>query len=251
LAKAPCPTEVVNDLHRDLYNLVMVINHSQLGPRFYRKLRRVWFCESLFNDSRGYMMETAEQEVKVPDIERATAFFIVSWMGINGVVGTKSRSSSMAKRYSGKGGDPACRWKRAVNSIPQWRERMSRVQVWNMDALAMIKRIKDERSATIYCDPPYLKEGSAYRHGMSGGEHWDLAESLSRFIDARIVVSYYMGSPEEETALGEMYSERNGWATVELKARKTMANSLGKPESVAPEVLFIKNGGGSPPLLRE
>src|SRR3954464_10186721 len=42
--------ETVNDLHRDLINLARVIQDGTLGPKLYRRLRRVVLHEELLAD---------------------------------------------------------------------------------------------------------------------------------------------------------------------------------------------------------
>src|SRR4051794_1691930 len=91
LAKPVCRNENVNDLHGDLMNLARVISHEWEGPWLYRQLRRTLVHEGIFAEAEtavaGEPWESDETSAG-----RAYHFFIASWLGRNGVIGTTKGS---------------------------------------------------------------------------------------------------------------------------------------------------------------
>lgn len=232
LAKPKSRSEIVNDLHRDLVNLARVIQHEQLGPKLYRRLRRVFQSEAAFKTAKeGLRGEFADVD---PCIERAHDYFLASWQGMNGVGGTAACNVQIARRFTSGGGDSAVRWRGAVNSIPQFRRRLAGVQVLNADGIELCERIEDLQGTVIYADPPYLKKGARYVHDFDSAGHSRLAAALRRFKKTRVVVSYYA-----DEKLSELYP---GWTLLEIDATKGLVNQ-GKRGSggatKAPEVLLI------------
>jgi DNA adenine methylase len=244
LAKPPCRTEIVNDLHGDLVNLARVIQHPALGPALYRRLRRVWSSEDLFRDSIA-VIKSADLEVETePDVDRAFHYFITSWQGMNGVAGCQTTNTGFARRFSTKGGDTGARWANTVRSIPAWRRRLERVQILNCDAFELLEKIADQAGTAIYCDPPYLTKGAKYLHDFSAADHSRLASVLGRFKECRVVVSYYA-----DPRLASLYP---GWRTVNLEVAKAMVQSgkrVQKGATSAPEVLLVNALAADQPLF--
>lgn len=233
MAKPTTRTEVVNDLHSDLVNLARVVKHPMLGPKLYRQLRRTLSSEALFRESHAVISgEWSPSET--PDLERAAHYFLVSWQGMNGVAGTPAHSTKFARRFSSLGGDAGIRWRGAVSSIPQWRQRLERVQVLSSDGIELLGKIEDLEGTAIYCDPPYLKKGAKYKHDFASADHERLAEALARFKRTRVVVSYY-----DHPQLAELYP---GWSRVYLEVTKSLVNQGKRDQGgavMATEVLLV------------
>jgi DNA adenine methylase len=235
LAKPPSRTEVVNDLHGDLINLARAIQHPTLGPALYRRLRRVWFGEQQFRDALA-VVRSPWAPGGGPDPDRAFAYFVASWMGMNGVAGTSQFNTNFARRFSSKGGDPARRWVNAVQSIPAWRRRLEGVQVLSSDGIDLCERIEDLDGTAIYCDPPYLVKGAKYLHDFVDDDHARLAAALNRFRRTRVVVSYY-----DHPRLAELYP---GSRVERIDVTKSLVNQGKRDETgatKAPEVLLIND----------
>ncbi len=231
MAKAPCKTEVVNDLHGDMVNLARVIQHPMLGPALYRRLRRVLSSQALFGDSLRICRESERWEPSEgPDLDRAFHYFVVAWQGMNGVAGTRFYSTNYCRRFSSTGGDAGTRWAGAVRSIPAWRRRMEKVQILQSDALELLARIDDADSVAIYCDPPYLVKGAKYLHDFDAADHQRLADALRRFRRSRVVVSYY-----EDPRLDVLYP---GWPRRTIEVNKAMVNSRNGAATRGLEVLI-------------
>lgn len=249
LVKPPCVMESVNDLHGDLINLARTIQHSQEGPRLYRRLRRVLMAEESFNESGEIVRDSTPSDVLDP--ERAFHYFITAWLGRNGVAGTGSYNAHFCVRYTANGGHAAKRWQSVVESIPAWRRRLASVTILRRDAFQILERIDDKAGTAIYVDPPYLKKGATYLHdfGMKPKrgqdrerameDHRRLAEALSRFRHCRVVVSYY-----DDPLLVELYP---GWSKHTHEVSKALAHQgrRGASDAKAQEVLLInENNAG-------
>lgn len=239
LAKPKSRNETVNDLHGELTNLAKVIASDE-WTNLHERLSRTIFCQGLFHEVR----ERLATKTYTGNIDRAYCFFVESWMGRNGVAGTRTSNTAFCVRYTTNGGDPATRFIGAVESIQVWHERLRGAWILEEDGLKLCTRIEDKPGTVIYADPPYLTKGAKYVHDFDGEDHKALADALARYQKTRVVVSYY-----EHPRLAELYP---GWTLVKCPTAKAMVNQgmrdqKGKTE--APEVLLINgpsytSGGG-------
>lgn len=231
LAKEPATMETVNDLHGDLINLARIVRDPVKGPMLYRRLRRVMMAKAMHTDAADVIRYDITQP---DDVSRAEAYFIASWMGRNGVAGSRSYNFGYCTRYTKNGGHAATRFANAVESIPAWRRRLRRVNILNQDAFTLIERVEDADGVVMYIDSPYIVKGAKYVHDFEAEDHQRLAHALSRFRRTRVVVSYY-----EHPRLVEMYA---GWTKRTFDVSKAMA-SQGKRDKEndirALEVLLI------------
>ena len=234
-AKGPVRSETVNDLHGDIVNLARVLA-SDDAPDLYDRLLRTAFCEPLFLEIR----ERRKQGPEADPIDAAYSFFVESWMGKNGIAGTREANTAFCRRFTSNGGDPATRFRNAVESIPPWHQRLRGIQIYQTDGITLVERIEDKPGTVIYCDPPYLVKGSDYRHDFADGfmgmpnDHERLAAALCRFKKTRVVVSYY-----EHPALAAMFPgfiQRSVYLT---KSLVSMGQRDGENKVVAPEVLLL------------
>lgn len=230
MAKPTCEMETVNDLHGDLINLAKVIQDKEMGFELYDKLSRTLYAEQFFRESKErWIGETNGQ----PDIDRAHNFFVVSWMGLNGVSGTARSKYQFALRWCRGGGQGARRWRSVVESMPAWHKRLQNVVILRRDAFELIENIKDTKDTAVYLDPPYFDKSDKYVHDFTADQHEQLAQSLRRFSKARVVVSYYddprldMYEVWEKIELGKNYASlRNATRGPKKKPRKQQVEVL-------------------------
>lgn len=253
LAKPVVSQETVNDLHGGVVCLARVLADELLAVQLYRRLKQTLCCEALFEDSVAFI-KAAKKPIwwmrdsscgEKPGHRRADAnmleyayhFFVASWIGRNGVAGTQSYNQGFCVRYTSNGGIQGTRFVSAVDSIPDWHERLREVTILTRDAFEVIPRIEDSRGTVLYVDPPYIVKGATYIHDFEPADHARLAGLLCRFENARVVVSYY-----EHPSLAELYP---GWTKVECTVTKSLVNQgmrgkAGRGEKVqAPEVLLL------------
>lgn len=236
LAKPHCSHEHVNDLHGDLINLARTIADPHFGAALYRDLRRTLQHEALFEESKERLARPPvanEFDPEAINYSRAFDYFLVSWMGRNGVSGTARVNQTYAVRYTSGGGHGAVRFNSAVASIPAWRRRMRGVTILSCDAFNLLEKIDDQDGTAIYVDPPYIEKSNRYEHDFDQHGHERLAKLLQRFERARVVVSYY-----DHPMLGNLYA---GWTQRHLDARKNLAQHAkrGSKKKLAPEVLLL------------
>lgn len=240
LAKQPAPMETVNDKHKQLVNLARIIQHDIYGPMFYRRVRRVLCSHELMNEAaerwkaREAAGEFPDSSVTIGNVTHAVEFFVTSWMGRNGVSGTKSYNQGFARRFTKSGGHAATRWCGAVDSIPAWRRRMAGVAILSECGIGLAERVEDSTGVVIYADPPYIEKGAEYVHDFTDEDHSRLARSLSRFKSTRVIVSYY-----DHPRVRELYSGSQ-WRIYSVPMPRNMRNQSGETGGeTAPEVLII------------
>lgn len=229
LEKRQVISETVNDLNGDVTNLAKVIA-SDDWVALKDRLDRTHFSQGLFRELRQRLADG-----KCTDrIDRACCFFVESWMGRNGVAGTRASNTAFCVRYTSNGGDPATRFGSAVESIESWHERLKGVVILEECGIGICGRIEDKPGTVIYADPPYLAKGAKYRVDFSDDDHNRLAETLGRFSRTRVIVSYY-----DDQRLDALYPK---WTKRHIKATKAMVNQGMRDSSgvtKAPEVLLI------------
>lgn len=235
MLKPPCEMETVNDLHGDLINLARVIQDKELGFRLYDKLNRTLYAEDFFHESKERWLK---EEPTSPSIDRAYDYFVVSWMGFNGVSGTARCNYQFALRWCRGGGQGARRWRSVVDSMPAWHKRLANVVIVQRDAFELIENIKDERDTVIYCDPPYFDKSDKYVHDFNPEQHEQLAQSLKRFTKSVVVVSYY-----DDPKLDLLYEGfRKIYLNVSAQSlRNATRGKKKKPRKQQVEVLLVNN----------
>lgn len=245
LSKPRSSHEHVVDMHGDLLNLARVIQDPKLGPALYRRLRRVLSHEGIYDDAKGAVAEQLAGDSlfgeprELPPLERAYWYFILSWMGRNGVAGTQRINYQPAARWTHGGGHSGLRFANAVKSIPAWRRRLRSVSILQKNIFDVISKIEDQSGTVIYIDPPYVRDddtrsgGSKYEHEFNLSDHRLLAAKAQRFKKVRIVVSYY-----DTPLVRDLYP---GWTFLDCTTSKNLhvqnRRGIGKVE--APEVLII------------
>lgn len=255
LAKPKSRQETVNDLHGDLTNLARVVSREALAIDLYSQLSRAIVSDGLLSDAAAILREPHDDDE--PDVTRAFWYFVQSWMMRNGVAGTnigqpRGIGTQLAVRYTANGGSPTIRFRNAVESIPDWHERLRNVVILRRSAFSVIPKIEDAAATAIYIDSPYVAESrsgfdgagaqSRYLHEFNhapggalfaGDDHQKLHDQLADFKRARIVVSYY-----DCQRVRELYA---GWTFIDCGRQKNLARQNAgefKPGE-APEVLLI------------
>lgn len=234
LAKPESSHETVNDLHGDLVNLARVVASEETCVELHRRLMHILAVEELIREYDDKVRRD-EYEGPGPDVDRAIAFFVSSWMGRNGYCGLKKseRGRTVAVRWTPNGGHGGQRFASAVDSIPAWHQRLRNALILRRDALELLTKIDDTDGISIYVDPPYLVKSDDYLHDLADADHQRLAALLRRFRRTRVVVSYY-----EHPLLAEYYP---GWTKRSFDMAKNTGHSAhrGRSGKRATEVLLL------------
>ena len=242
MAKPRSPMEIVNDKHGDVVNLARVLAHRTAGAAFYRSARRLICSQAELEAAAAACVPRQRDPAPAePCVERALEFFTYSWLGRNGTVGSTA-GVNFCTRYTANGGSPAKRFRSAVDSIPFWRDRLRDAVITNLDAFVELPKMDDADSTVIYCDPPYFEKGQDYLHDFAKPDHDWLAEILSGFRRATVVVSYY-DHPEVRRLYPPDHWE---FHAVPIAKSLVKAGQRGGGENpTAPEVLIVNRPMGA------
>jgi DNA adenine methylase len=237
-------TIAVNDRHRAVINLARTIADPVLGPRLYRRLRRLVLHADELEVSqercRGrevtegglFAVPRPDSRGAEPLIEWALDYFVCSWMGRSGNAGTDGEySGGVCVRWDDGGGDQAVRYRSAVRSLLLWRRFLERCTFTTDDAMDFIARVPDQEGNGVYCDPPFPEAGVSYKHKFV--RFREMARLLSRYERTRVVCRYY-----DHPLVRELYREKDGWRWEALEGGKKSTNEA------APEVLLTRNARG-------
>ncbi len=252
-AKEPSQQETVNDLHGHLINLARVLADPEQGERLYARAARTLCSIDLYYQSAKWLDALPDDEV-LSNPEAAYHYLVISWMGRNGISGCVRKKWQPAKRFTPGGGSSSTRWRSAVESIPDWHERLRNPHILNEDAFGLIEKIADVEGVAIYADPPYMRAtrgsggNSRYLHDFNeraeplfnyGDDHERLREALGRFQQARVVVSYY-----DHPRIRQLY---DGWRVIKCTRQKNLhvQNRRGQGQCDAPEILLVNESSST------
>lgn len=253
-AKPVSSHETVVDLNWHVTNLARVLQERATAVELYDRLQRVICSEEIFERARAVMAEHPMLDgPELGRVDLAYHYFLTSWIGRNGVTGTKRINYQMAVRWTPGGGHGGIRFRSAVQSIPWFHRRLQSIIVLRRNIWDVLPKIEDVDGVVIYVDPPYFMQtrgGCEYVHEFEDLEslplfptrgdsvdarntHEGLATELRRFERARVVVSYY-----DHPRIADLYP---GWTVRKLYRQKNLhvQNRRGAGECEAPEVLII------------
>lgn len=247
-AKEPARQETVVDMHWHVTNLARVLQHEELALRLYERSLKTMCSDRLYYAAQEYIENSDMLESEEPDFEAAYQYLVFSWQGRNGTAGTVRTNYAPSVRFTAGGGSSSKRWQSAAESIPAWHQRLLNMTILTRNVFDVLPRLNDEKALAIYADPPYLRDtranggGSRYLFEFSesdqpllgeGDDHARLHAELSRFRQARVVVSYY-----DHPRIRQLY---RGWTIVEHTSQKNLhvQNRRGEGSCEAPEILII------------
>lgn len=230
LAHIDARSLLVNDLHRHVVNLAAAAAHPALGPSLYRRLKRKAFHpdELRAAQSRCQLREQSDggpdtlfasgfpdpRFERGPDLDWAADYFVVAWMGRNGTAGTPGEfRAGLSLRWDAGGGDSNTRYRSAVASLVAWRRVLRRCNFTSEDAFDFLARVKDKPGHGLYVDAPWPEDGDGYTHRFTTTMQRRLAQRLSEFRHARVVVRF-----GDHQLIRELYPDGR-WAWRRLKGR--------------------------------
>lgn len=193
-------SEAVNDIDGELTNFWMVLRDTP-----DRMLRALWatpLSQDMFENSADFATQ--------PDrVRRATQFFIRCRQSRQGLMQDFATPTSRVRRGMNEN---VSAWLSAVDGLPEIHERLSRIEIRNMDACDFIRKY-DHPRAVFYLDPPYLHDTrvskDVYRHEMSFEDHGRLLAVLGS-IEGKFLLSGYPSEVYDEAA------DAFGWNRVDI-----------------------------------
>ena len=180
---------LVCDTHSELITLAQTIRDEGKFGRFLRRVTGTMFHEGELADAQTILRRLRDGHDERED-DVAWAFFVNSWMIRNGDAGKNNElDCKLAMRWTTSGGDSAVRWRSAIVGTYEFHDAFQRCSFLARDFEEVLAALHDKPEVGIYLDPPWFgKEGSYYLHGFTREQHERLAELLSAFQHARIVL---------------------------------------------------------------
>lgn len=187
---------VVNDLHRDVITLAACVGIPQTRGMLLDRLRWTAFHPDSLATAQQAMTEVYSGPVDmelVPFVDRAYQYFVSQWMGRSGLAGTEGEfKGKLPTRTNANGGGSAKRFWTMVRSLAYWGEIMRRCEFTCLDWKPFLETYGQDRPRHgIYVDAPSWPGSSiGYRHAFTEDDHRVLAQRLSSYGVATVVVRY-------------------------------------------------------------
>lgn len=209
--------EFANDLDRNLTDFWLVLRdtpHRMLHYLWATPLSRVAF-------------QGAESNLASNDrLQRATAFFIRNRQSRQGLGKDYCTPTSRLRRGMN---EQVSAWLSAVDGLPEFHQRLRRVEIRCQDALSFIREL-DSPETLFYCDPPYLHEtrSSVGEYGeleMTPEDHEALLHHLHR-IKGKFVLSGYRSD------LYDRFAAVAGWNRIDIEIDNKASSAKNKPRKI-------------------
>lgn len=222
-----CRSGIAADKHRHLINLARVVRDEAMKVELVSRLDGALYHpdELASSQSRLRMLEevsdrnpglfSAEKiSADEPSVGWAYDYFVASWMGRGGKMGTDGEfKQGLSYRWNANGGDSCRRFRSAVESLEWWCQVFRRWNFIVMDWAEFLKLVMDVQGHGVYCDPPWVGAGEAYVHKFTTADHCRLAEALSAFRKTKVVVRY-----GDDPLIRKLYSAGH-WTIIEQTSR--------------------------------
>lgn len=184
LNKAPCGTEIYNDLDAEVVNFFKVLRCESKRLKLIEQLELTPYARNEFVEAYGYTD---------CEIERARRLVVRAQMGFGSAGATKGKTGFRAtggrdKPYEAK------LWDEYPLRLIQAAKRLKSVYIENDDAFRIIQKY-DSPETLFFIDPPYLcstrdSGTKAYRHDLSDEQHIQLLD-LIRGLSGKVLLSGY------------------------------------------------------------
>lgn len=230
---------IVNDKHREAIALAQCVASPGMRRALLQTLRWTAAHPDTLAAAQAYLRHVYAGEPTGRDetdddrrLNRAYAYFVSQWLNRSGKSGTKSElAGKMPTRRNANGGGTAQRFWSAVRSLAEWGRVLQRCDFQALDWPELLDEFgQDVPGNGIYADPPWPGVGEQYLHTFTPAEHARLADRLSAYEHARVVVRY--GDTPE---ISELY-DRPGWQQHVITGRN-QANGATR------ELYIVRNGG--------
>lgn len=187
IAKAPHPSEHINDLNGDVANLFRVLRDDLQRERLIEQIHLTPWSQEEWEICRGRTPPRSPAEHD--PVETARRYLVLSWQGLGGKTATRTGwavdYSASCSRYEV--------WNRLPQRLADVAARLKLCHVHQRHAAEMVKLIGKREDALLFVDPPYPRgsidsHGSVYRTDMGRDEHAAFAEQLCG-VKAHVIVT--------------------------------------------------------------
>lgn len=203
-------SEIHNDIDGDLQNFWDCLKTVSAFKAMQRDLEATPFSQPVYAEAARTLDYKAEWPGSTSPVDRAIAFFILCRQSRAGKM--KDFATPTSRTRCGMNENVSA-WLNAIEGLPAVHDRVKRMEFWNMDAVAFVRKF-DHPRRLFYCDPTYLPETRAstkdYKHEMTPEQHMDLLKCLAD-IKGRFLLSGYRSTMYDEFAADA------GWTRHEFK----------------------------------
>ena len=184
----PFPVEVLNDIDGHIVNFYRVIQDK---AKFEILLHRLVFTPYARSEFRRALRILRNPEAS--DIDKAWAFFVRQNQSISGAGRSEGNWSRSITNTRNGMASTTSQLRSRLKLLAQWHDRISRVQIDNMDGIECIK-YWDTTDTVFYVDPPYVLETrkcrSLYSKEPDLSYHERLVETLLQ-VKGKVLISCY------------------------------------------------------------
>lgn len=207
---------MLSDVNDELITLARIVAYEGAKDELARRLVVKLFHPAELEEARAVIRAAREsRKAAAPvlfgapriagpgDLDIATAYFVVAWMGRSAVAGTRGEETvGLALRYDAGGGDPVVRFKSAVQSLEAWGRVLRRCAITREDVFDVLarlhKKVTDPKFRAeapgnrlgLYADPPWPDDGDSYLHTFTEAQQRRLAAELAALPHVRIVMRF-------------------------------------------------------------
>jgi DNA adenine methylase len=194
-AKPKSEVEVINDLNGEVVNFFKVVKTK--FSELQKEVQGSPHSRELFKRAKAIY----EFPDMFSDVKRAWAFWILTNQGFAGIIGSWGfgKQNSKEKSLANKRND----------FTKEYAERFVAVQIEHNDALKVIDRC-DDKTAFIYCDPPYINSDQGHYAGYSEAMYKSLLDRLSK-VKGKFLLSSY------PNPILSSYIKKNKWKVKQIK----------------------------------
>jgi len=164
------PVEIYNDIEENVYSLMKVLQDPKLFEEFKRLCDLTYHSRQL---NEEYKKRLRESDLSM--IDRAFMFFYITRTSFNGLGGYSN--PLVVRRNMSKG---VSDYLSAIDRLEEYHQRLSRVQIENIDGVKLLKKHNKE-NVFCYLDPPYALEtrtGARYKCDFTNEQQTELVDFL-------------------------------------------------------------------------
>lgn len=202
----PKPVEIYNDIEQNVYSLMKVLQDQNLFEQFKR------LCDLTYHSRQ--LNEEYKQQLKKDElnIDRAFMFYYNTRTSFNGLGGYSC--PTVVRRNMSKG---VSDYLSSIDRLYDCHQRLSRVQIENMDAVKLLKK-HDKENVFCYLDPPYTIDkqndnNNYYKHNFGVEKQEEMIDQLLN-AKSKILLSGYRNKIYEKL-------ENSGWSVEDFEVKVT------------------------------
>jgi DNA adenine methylase len=231
-AKAPSPTEILNDLDGQVVNFFRVLRDQPAELAWALTL-------TPYARAEYEQVASGYDDPGLDDLERARRWCVRVNQSISHLAG-RGRPSGWAACFNTNGADHAPKFAATADRLQACAERLRRVHLECRPAVEVIaKYAKPAADALVNCDPPYLATVRSPQTKRFAG---DYAVEYATEPDHRALAEVLHATPATVLLSGypsPLYAELyGGWWRLERTAHRPTSNVSGGRGAVAVEIIW-------------